>query len=80
MNVPGTSGTTFFGENNKGLLVGFVTMIISQTFVNIGAMLNILPLSGRPLVFVSHGGTALFFTLGEAGIMLSISKHLKAQT
>jgi cell division protein FtsW len=49
-------------------------MIISQAFVNIGAMLGVVPLSGITLPFVSHGGTSLFITLLEVGIILSISR------
>ncbi len=56
------------------LIVGIVILIISQAFVNIGAMVGILPLSGITLPFVSHGGTALFITLAQAGIILNISK------
>lgn len=56
------------------LIVGIVILIISQAFVNIGAMVGILPLSGIPLPFVSHGGTALFIALAEAGIILNVSK------
>lgn len=59
------------------LTVGIVIMIVSQAFVNIGAMVGILPLSGIPLPFVSHGGTALFMTLAEVGIILNISKSVK---
>jgi cell division protein FtsW len=59
------------------LVVGIVIMIVAQAFVNIGAMLGVLPLSGITLPFVSHGGTSLFITLLEAGIILSISKHQK---
>lgn len=59
------------------LIVGIVIMIISQAFVNMGAMVGILPLSGITLPFVSHGGTALFMTMAEAGIVLNISKNRK---
>lgn len=57
------------------LVLGIVILIAIQAFVNIGAMLGILPLTGLPLLFVSHGGTALFITLAEMGIILNISKH-----
>lgn len=56
------------------LTVGLVIMITAQAFVNIGSMLGILPLSGITLPFVSHGGTSLFVTLLEAGIILSVSR------
>lgn len=58
-------------------IVGLVIMIISQAFINIGAMLGVLPLSGVTLPFVSHGGTSLFMSLLEVGIILSISKTQK---
>jgi len=56
------------------VVVGIVIMIVSQAFVNIGAMLGVIPLSGITLPFVSHGGTSLFITLLEVGIVLSISR------
>lgn len=62
---------------NRLLVVGIVIMIVSQAFVNIGAMLGVLPLSGITLPFVSHGGTSLFISLFEVGIILSISKTQK---
>ncbi len=59
------------------VVVGIVIMITTQAFVNIGAMVGVLPLSGITLPFVSHGGTALFMTLAEVGIVLNISKSAK---
>jgi len=53
---------------------GLIILIISQAFINIGAMLGLLPLTGVPLPFISHGGTALLFALIEVGIILNISK------
>ena len=57
------------------MVVGIVILIISQSFVNIGSMLGVLPLTGLPLLFVSHGGTAMFLVLAEVGIILNISKY-----
>jgi len=59
------------------LIVGIVILVVSQAFVNIGAMLGVLPLTGIPLPFVSHGGTALLITLAEVGIILNVSKNQK---
>jgi cell division protein FtsW len=70
LKVAQASNTAFGGL----LAVGIVTFIIVQSFVNIGAMVGVLPLSGIPLLFVSQGGTALLFVLAEAGILLSISR------
>lgn len=60
------------------LVVGIVILIISQSFVNIAAMLGVLPLSGNVLLFVSHGATALLMTLAEVGIIVNISKYQRS--
>lgn len=57
------------------LVVGLITLISLQSFLNIAAMLAITPLSGTPLLFISHGGTALFFALASVGIVLNISRY-----
>lgn len=57
------------------LVIGFMTIIISQAFLNIGAMVALAPLSGLPLPFISHGGTALLATLASLGIVLNVSKY-----
>lgn len=57
------------------LVVGFITIIVAQAFLNIGAMLAIAPLSGLPLPFISHGGTSLLATLASLGIVLNVSKY-----
>lgn len=60
----------------SGLLaVGLVILIISQSFLNIASMLALAPLTGVPLVFVSHGGTALMIAMVETGILLNISRY-----
>lgn len=61
-------------EFGRLLSVGIVILIIAGAFVNIAAMLGIIPLSGTPLPFISHGGTALLGALALAGIILNISK------
>jgi cell division protein FtsW len=59
------------------LVVGITTVITLQAFLNIAAMVALAPLSGLPLPFVSHGGTALLATLGGVGIILNISRYRK---
>ncbi len=59
------------------LVVGFMTIIVLQAFLNIAAMLALAPLSGLPLPFISHGGTALLTTLAAIGIVLNVSKYQK---
>jgi len=57
--------------------VGIVILIMSQAFINMGGMLALMPLKGITLPLVSQGGTALFATLAEIGIIVNISKHAK---
>jgi cell division protein FtsW len=59
-------------------VVGIVILLITQSFLNIASMLGLVPLTGEPLAFISHGGTALFFALAGVGIILNISSHKQA--
>jgi cell division protein FtsW len=59
------------------VVVGISVLVITECFMNIAAMLGVIPLSGMPLLFVSHGGTALMIVLAEMGIILNVSKYAK---
>lgn len=56
------------------LAIGIVCWIILQAFVNIGAIIGIVPLTGIPLPFISYGGSAIIFELIAVGLLLNISK------
>lgn len=58
--------------------LGVVILVISQSYLNIAAMLGLFPLSGLPLVFISHGGSALLASLAGAGILLSVSRNVQS--
>ena len=58
--------------------LGFSSIIILQAFINIGSMLGIIPLTGLPLPFISHGGTALMASLIMCGLILNVAAHKKA--
>lgn len=64
-------------SNTFGALAasGLTLMITLSAFLNVGAMLGIMPLTGLPLPFVSHGGTALLCSLASVGIILNIAAH-----
>ena len=59
----------------KLLVIGFITIITAQSFMNIAAMIGVFPLTGVPLVFFSQGGTALLLSLGMVGIILNVSRN-----
>lgn len=57
------------------LVVGLVILLLAQSFLNIASIIGLFPLTGVPLVFISHGGTSLMFSLAIVGIILNISKY-----
>jgi len=54
---------------------GLTLVITISAFLNIGAMLSLFPLTGLPLPFISHGGTALLAALASVGLILNIAAH-----
>lgn len=57
------------------LAVGITTWIVLQAFVNIGAVVGALPITGVPLPFVSAGGSSLIFTMAGVGVLLSVANR-----
>ena len=57
------------------LTIGVGVWIIGQFFVNIGAMVGLLPLTGLPLPLISYGGTAMMASMAAMGIVVNISKY-----
>lgn len=59
------------------LVIGITVIILSQACINIASMLGLMPLTGVPLPFVSHGGSAMLMMLVSVGILLNISRYAK---
>ena len=59
------------------MVVGIITLMGVQTFLNIGVVTGLLPTTGISLPFFSYGGTALSIQLAEMGIVLSVSRQMK---
>jgi cell division protein FtsW len=57
------------------LAVGVTSWFLVQAFVNIGAVIGILPITGVPLPFVSAGGSSLVFSMAAAGLLLSVARR-----
>ncbi len=60
------------------LIVGIMSLFAFQVFFNIGVVTGFLPPTGISLPFFSYGGTALMITLGEMGMVLSVSRQIAA--
>ncbi len=56
---------------------GISMLILVQMFVNIGVNLNVIPLTGVTLPFVSYGGSSLISLLIATGMLLNISRYVE---
>ena len=56
------------------LVIGVTAWILVQAFINIGAVLGVLPITGVPLPFMSAGGTSLVTTLAGVGLVLNVAR------
>jgi rod shape determining protein RodA len=59
------------------LAVGVMAMLFTHIFVNIGMTIQLVPITGIPLPFVSYGGTFLVACLAAMGLVQSVWVHRK---
>ena len=57
------------------IAVGIVTMLASQTFVNLMVMLRLMPVTGITLPFVSYGGSSLVSSFMAVGLLLNVGQN-----
>ncbi len=62
-------------EFGRILAIGIVSWLVMQAIINIGGMINIMPMTGVPLPFISYGGSAILSALAAVGILVNISKQ-----
>ncbi len=64
------------GDALGTLLAGGITgWLVLQAFVNIGAVIGALPITGVPLPFMSAGGSSLVVSMTAVGIMLNVARQ-----
>jgi cell division protein FtsW len=51
-----------------------VAWLLTQALLNIGAVLQLIPITGVPLPLVSYGGSSLLPTLGALGMLMSFAR------
>ncbi|MDR2721583.1 MAG: putative lipid II flippase FtsW [Coriobacteriaceae bacterium] len=62
-------------DNFGMILAGSCTIaIVFQAFLNMGCVIGVLPTTGKPLPFISLGGSSLIAILCMVGIVLSVSR------
>ncbi len=56
------------------IAAGCTGLIIIQLFVNVGGVLGMIPLTGKPVPFISYGGSTIISCLMLSGLTLSVSR------
>jgi cell division protein FtsW len=59
----------------SALTWGIAVSIALPLFVNLGGVMNLIPLTGIPLPFISYGGSALLVTWVKVGVLIRIAKE-----
>jgi cell division protein FtsW len=54
---------------------GVTVWVVGQAFINLGAVIGILPVTGVPLPFVSFGGSSLVITMAAVGILVNVARQ-----
>lgn len=60
-------------EFNKAVCVGLSVMLGVQTFIIVGGVIKLIPLTGITLPFISYGGSSMISTFIVLGILQAIS-------
>lgn len=61
----------------KLVCVGIASYIGFQTFVNLGGISGLIPLTGVPLPFISFGGSSMLSLSVTMGLLLIVSKQIR---
>lgn len=64
-------------KEGRFICLGVITLIISQFFINVMGVLGMSPLTGKPLPFLSYGGSSIISCLILVGLVLNVSMRSK---
>ena len=53
---------------------GCTVMLVFQAFLNMGCVIGCVPTTGKPLPFISYGGSSVISTLILIGVILSVAR------
>jgi cell division protein FtsW (lipid II flippase) len=56
------------------LATGLIAVIAVQTFLNVGGVTKLIPVTGITLPLISHGGSSLITNFASLGLLLAISE------
>lgn len=57
------------------IAIGVTTWFCMQAFINIGAVIAVVPITGVPLPFISFGGSSLLATMAAAGMLCNVARR-----
>lgn len=60
---------------SKIFIIGYVSLLVFHILQNIGMTIQLLPITGIPLPFISYGGSSLWSLMVGIGVVLSIHFH-----
>lgn len=73
--VSGLKIARYAADPFDSMLAGGLTiMMVGQAFLNICCVIGLLPTTGKPMPFISSGGSSLIISLAMIGLILSISE------
>lgn len=64
-----------YDRRGSYIIIGIVSMFVFQIFENIGMMIDLMPITGITLPFISYGGTSLLLNMLCIGIVMSVKMH-----
>ena len=70
------AATDDFGAMVAGSLT---IMLVFQAFLNIGCVIGVFPTTGKPLPFISSGGSSLIASYMMVGIILAVSEDVSGR-
>jgi len=57
------------------IVMGILAWLSTQTLINVGAMIGVIPFEGITLPFISYGGTSILFVTAAIGLVFQISRY-----
>ncbi|WP_436855781.1 FtsW/RodA/SpoVE family cell cycle protein [Staphylococcus caeli] len=64
---------------SKLFIIGYASLILFHVLQNVGMTIQLLPITGIPLPFISYGGSSLWSLMCGIGVLLSITYHQSKQ-
>ncbi|MDO4805854.1 MAG: putative peptidoglycan glycosyltransferase FtsW [Coriobacteriales bacterium] len=59
----------------KLIAAGATSLLVIQVLLNVSGVIGIFPLSGKPVPFISYGGSSVISSLMLAGLVVSVALH-----